>query len=355
MSVSTTVNSSVGMDRTIHLMNQFRKFCRHDLGLTEERRKPLVSKHDPTIMFTNSTTSVLKPYLQSGVPAPGVFLIQPAMGQQGMEQWRREQVLGGYSSYWYSMGTLQPANAFNAAAVAGHDFLTRNLQVDPDKIVVRISSVDADIQRAFSNTNIRTEFDGYDLPNYRHRYGMDGVFGRNANYAIDTGDGVLRDVGNLTLIESNGVAVATELSFDSTTVVSVTHGLKHPIMALPAASVFPLRETKPEDAHDMVTADAATLSTALMMEGLQPASKGRSGKLRTFCKIMSEGVLSRTFNADEFYDTIRVAAKQELAMRAEASPGDEVYETVSPDEVAGHLLNAVKQSSESSHHELAFN
>ena len=87
---------------TIGIINRFREVCVAN-GFNEETAVPVVSHHDPSIRFTNSTTSVFKPFLQGTKEmGDGVFLIQPAIGLQGVEYWSKSHSFGPFSSFFYS-------------------------------------------------------------------------------------------------------------------------------------------------------------------------------------------------------------------------------------------------------------
>ena len=87
----------------------------------------LVANHDPTLRFTNSTTSVMKPYILDPKLSldSTMCLIQPAMGAQGIHAWRDRRYLGPYASYFHSMGILYPASKGEEAAKGMASLATR--------------------------------------------------------------------------------------------------------------------------------------------------------------------------------------------------------------------------------------
>lgn len=82
------------------LIGQFRDFYSGVDGAVEIPFVSLVSSHDPSIRFTNSTTSVMKPLLKSPLASnETVFLAQPALGSQGLDYWVQNKKFGRFASY----------------------------------------------------------------------------------------------------------------------------------------------------------------------------------------------------------------------------------------------------------------
>ncbi len=299
--MSPSSRKAVQTEDIVKLINAFRTFCINDCSLAEQDRKPLISYHDKTIRFTNSTTSVLKPLLEEGVPTPGVFLIQPAMGQQGRIAWQKDKILGPYASYFNSLGTLQPPDFLQVSALSGYDFIRDYLQVDPKNIVVKIYAEDEDLIKAFTDQSISIliDADPAKAADYRHRYGMYNLSGRNANYSIYDNSGILKEVGNLTLIERECVPIAVEVSYDSTTLLSATMQLEHPILALPASSILSDVDAFGQGKitnEGLIFADSLNVSMALILDGLGPSSRGRGRNLRNFIAITSEHLKTNKIN-----------------------------------------------------------
>lgn len=326
----------------VKLIDAFRAFCISDCSLIEQERKPLVSHHDKTIRFTNSTTSVLKPFLDEVVPTPGVFLIQPAIGQQGRIAWQKDRILGPYASYFYSLGTLQPPEFLRISALEGYNFIRDYLQVDPKNIAVKIYAQDEELVKAFTSQPINTLISGDParINDYRHRYGMENVFGRNANYSIYDNSGVLKEVGNLTLIEREGVPIAVEVSYDTTTLLSAVINLEHPILALSASTTLSDANALSQGRitnEELVFSDSLNVSMALILDGLEPSSRGRGRNLRDFISITGEYIQKNKVSRVLALEWANAVSRDEKIVYQALSKDAKTSKAIA-DNTAAHLL-----------------
>lgn len=271
---------------TTALIDNFRQFSLQN-GLCEGLRVPLISLHDTTLRFTNSTTSVLKPLLLSdNVPETGIFLVQNAMGQQGFKFWLLQHTIEHFTSYFIAMGALFPKNKLEQAINYGYTFLQHVVKIPRNNIFIRVTNIDRDLNAALS-TYKNVLVNDYSYPHYRHSFGVDGLIGRNANFAVKYNEH-LYDIGNIIIIEYVGSCVGIEISFDSTLLLSAMINLRHPILAYPFTDVWTNFNLSLKEVYDLIAVDALSTLIPIFLNGLVPKSRGRAGNLKLICRIFSD-------------------------------------------------------------------
>lgn len=297
-------------DRAGELIDGFRYHFR-SRGHRERGRKPLVSRHDSSIRFTNSTISVFKPDLADDGPSEDLLLIQPALRLRNLLHWQRHGTVSGFGCYFIALGTLSPAGSAPRILSSVADWLREGAGVSPDRVVVRVSSGDHDLHTAAVSTGLEIELDGQPHQRYRHGFGLDGVRGRNVNLAVRTRAG-LEDVCNVITIErEDGVQLAVESAFGVNTVLARVHDLPHVLVASAAAV--------PGAPDDLMAIDAAGSAIALLSEGLRPHARGRAGNLRSLLAVLTERIahLGRGTGAR---DWLTAAVAAEYRIREHLSP-----------------------------------
>lgn len=269
----------------IILIEHFRKFFKSK-GFIEKECKSLISKHDSTLRFTNSTTSVLKPYLLGTEPISDMFLIQPAMGLQGINEWTKNNYLGLYSSYFYSMGTLSSYDKLQRSFCIMMEFLN---QIDGnlcDNIYISVYMKDIEFINIIRGTKFFSKVYLDENPtHYVHFYGNDILSGRNINIFLKTKDKI-QEIGTLSIIEKNQEPVAVEISFDSPLLLCGINQLVHPILTLPAGGILNTNEVHLDE--ELVLCDSLNLSIALLLDGLKVQSRGRGGNLKKIINIYKQ-------------------------------------------------------------------
>ncbi len=98
------------------VIEEFRRACLAR-GYVEHARTSLVSRHDPSIRFTNSTISVLKPLVEPRVTERR-FLIQPALRLRNLSHVRRTGQMSPFGCYFMAFGAVVPW--LSAGEAGGH-------------------------------------------------------------------------------------------------------------------------------------------------------------------------------------------------------------------------------------------
>lgn len=286
----------------------FRDYYRNTHTAQELEFVSLVSSHDPTIRFTNSTTSVMKPFLEEPLESNTIlYMAQPAMGTQGLSYWKNNRMFGPYASYFISLGSLYPVGGEDDVI---HDAfgLPRNWGYDGDAISLEVYEGDQDLMElAHSGHGNVVKKSEIDL--FRHKYGIEGLIGRNINLVASDATGFRHILGNITEISRNNSQTAWEISFDSTTATAVVRGLRH---AVEAHASVALNYTT---ALEIAAADFVTVIAPLFLEGLEPRSRGRGGILRQFLAEYTSLSIGSEASKKVVADRVLEVCEAELVMR----------------------------------------
>ena len=261
--------------RTRGLTDSFLRFFTAR-GLESVAPVAVTSGVDPSVRFVGSTISVLKPHIAEP-PRPGLCLAQPAMRTQNLARLITDPEPLEWSSTFLALGTLSPPDQLGWTLEQARTWLTESVGADAEDLMIRADSRDEDLIAAVLGSGWpQLELDGYEARRYRHRFGLEGIGGRNVNLAVRRGDR-LDDIANVILIEADGAPVAVEFAIGVSACLARLDGLDHPLQASPVADVLPTSTERQRRLADAVAAIAL-----LTGEGLRPVSRGRGGILRRY-------------------------------------------------------------------------
>ncbi len=281
-------------------------------------RQPLVASHDQSIYFTNSTTSVMKNTLLSKGTIESVqFLVQPAMGSQGIDNWTKSRTFGPYASYFHSLGAIYPIDQGPFSCQDMMRLCTDNWAIEDRHLQFWLHPTDKNIAEVAREGEVDFAVaENMPVNYFRHQYGELTLLGRNANLMSIDDLGNAYIIGNLTLIEHTGKPKAWEVSFDSPTIASSRLNLEHPTDSIPIKAL----EAVYDPLLRRVAKDCAMIVGALTMEGLEPKSRGKNGILRKFFKTLVEIATAAEYTPVEIAEYIGAAATNELLIRDFISP-----------------------------------
>ncbi len=269
--------------RTLELSRAFGEHFRQ-LGLAETEPAAIVSKVDPSVRFVGAAISVLKPVLLSDEgPLRGVFVAQPAIRTHCLRELADPRSRYPWSSYFLAFGALVPPGRIGDLAHQAETFLLDALELSERRLLLRVASRDQDLREVAGGLRSSVEVDGYAQTNYRHRFGPEGLTGRNFNFAILV-DGVPLDVGNLIFIERDGRVVGAEVAFGASVLLARALGLSHPAAASPLADLIRVQSW-----DEVKCINALEVCIALASEGLRPVGRGRGRIFRGYLEALAIG------------------------------------------------------------------
>ena len=301
-------------EKTCVLLQTFYNSCKKN-NLQIQKPASLTSYHDPSIRFTNSTTSVLKPYIMKNIPFPteGVFLMQPAMGLQGVNYWKETTTFGRFSSFFYSLGIMCPMNSLSTCIKAALAFLS-SMICNMSSIDFSYCTVDAsilhDILHTLGEHNIR-EINQTALEEFRHTYGIPEVVGIDVIISSKTEYGEI-EFGNFSVICKNEIPQCVEFSVDSTLLLSAILK-RHAVCCLPVVdAICKIPILRSQDCFSMAFLDFVNLACMMTMDGLKPKSRGRNGNLKEICMLIQNLAERLDISPEILKQIIEETAKSEL-------------------------------------------
>lgn len=257
------------------------------LGYQIEPPVRMTARIDPTVRFIGAPISVLKPYfMEKKIHSVGHVMVQNCIRTRNLKTLHDMDSVPKYGSFFTGMCVLIPYERLAELCSETLKFLYDELGLEEGEICINISANDKDLVKAAkgllpkSLVNVDTKQPNY----YVHRYGIEGVGGRNFNLAIkNIQSGEFEDIGNIIVIESGDEKLGVELALGDTTIVQQLLGLDHvqDNYSLELAIADPVVNRKMED--------AVMISLALYGEGLRPtnASSTQSRILRSYVKALS--------------------------------------------------------------------
>lgn len=255
----------------------------HNNGFEIISSVPVSSRIDPSVFLVGSTISVLKHYLLSDARVPHCVMLQPAIRTQCLVQMERGcEMHSIYGSFFLAMGTLAPYESLQDTSEIACSYLCKFLPPGRQGILLRVSSADKDLLEVCKHIGA-TEVDSQLPIYYRHRYGLAerGIFGRNFNIAIPTLSGFL-DVGNIIVIERNGIPFAVEFAMGMSTLLTHLKQLPHTMLGNIVADVLPMGSSK-----EYQLGDCLSVVNCLRQEGVLPRSSKMQGRiLKRYQRVM---------------------------------------------------------------------
>jgi alanyl-tRNA synthetase len=327
--------------RLSYITDMFREFY-GEKGYIEIKRRSLVSRHDLSIRFTNSTTSVMKPYFTDGRKLDEkIMLIQPALGFQGINYWEREKGIGCFSSYFFSFGVMCEFTNLEELVSNSIEFFADVLRIDMCNFFVQLTVKDIQLCDIFKQKDVNVCKDLFQDKYYLHQFGIDGVIGKTACYTIFNND-EYRYIGSIIIIEQQGVPIAIEHSFDSTLFLAALKRNGHPVLEMSGAKECyeEMFKTMPYEER-LVLIDFLNVYVVLKMEGLNPSSRGRGGNLRKIIKLISEIVFENRLDEKLLRNAVSLIYDEEYESRKGLT--ERAIDCCNKEEVVECLINEIER------------
>ncbi|WP_225085238.1 hypothetical protein [Pectobacterium colocasium] len=189
-----------------------------------------------------------------------------------------------WSSLFSSVGALSGWEDRETIIRATMDFAKALARIGNIDVRIHISSTDIDLVTLLRGyaSRIPLIFDSKPLPYYRHKFGIEGVGGRNCNFAVSLDGQHYSDIGNLIVIEDLNVPLAVESAFGLETIASRMYGLDSSVYALDAA-----RDIEELCSESLLLVDALVASVAIISVGIRPIADNRGRVLRRYLQGIS--------------------------------------------------------------------
>ena len=240
---------------------------------------------DKSVNFVGSTISVLKPLFHEGVPAPGVYMNQPCLRTQNMQIFYNDDANIEYNSYFNTSAVLAPPEELDSVTRNAIEFISKLPEDTLDRLVVRAASDDEDLLGAIHASGFKgyIEIDGREDAYYHWKYGDPGVSGRGLTLAVTSrNDEHYRDIGNIVVMEKNGMPAAVEWGYGSETFLSRVNDTVQPLESSTISDSFPY-----EHGLKAKLSDALAATIEMYCAGVTPADKGGRFILKEYLRGLS--------------------------------------------------------------------
>ena len=279
-------------DSHVHMQNMVDGFLNYFQEHSCIKREPvkISSGIDPSVRFIGSHISVLKPYFMNGtIPDGGYVMSQPCVRTRNLKSYANDDFYPNWGAYFPSLGILTKPERLGEIANQTYEFIQDQWNIAPKNIKIRINTQDEDLMSLAHSIFSSDMFETNTMPTkyYRHKLGIDGVWGRNFNIALrDYGRDTFSDIGNVIILENQDKQLGIEIALGSSTVLKQIYGLNHvmdchPVLGLDKYIQNPNIRVKMEDT--IVT------SMALYNDGLEPSNKENTNRLmKKYLEVMRD-------------------------------------------------------------------
>lgn len=218
-----------------------------EAGYAAQPPVAITSGVDSSVTLIGSGISVLKPYLLTRpLEGPGVFIRQRAIRTHALKT-ICEQEEGRFASFFEAFCVLVPYACLGQLMENAMLFFNQVLEVPQSSVLFRISSGDRDLLEGAASLHMepQIETDSREPAYYRHKYGLEEqkIRGRNLNFSFVHAGAADLDVGNVIVIERDGVPFAAEFALGCQTTAMGLYGIPYSIQANAVADILPLDTT----------------------------------------------------------------------------------------------------------------
>ena len=252
-------------------------------GYKEYRPVSLISEIDHSVRFIGSTINVFKKYLlKFGGLNDKYFLIQKCLRTRNSKTFFNDLIFPEWSSYFIALGTISPPEDLIKTLDGTIDFLFK-LGIKNNQIRINIYYQDGDLLKCITNSclvnNLLINIDTTENPSsYRHKYGLDKIYGRNFNIAIkNQRTEEFKDIGNITLIENTCGQLAVEVAMGVSTLISRIFGLSNSIESSIISKIVPFKE-----GFTSKFSDALSATVMMLKQKIKSKDRGRYYLLRIY-------------------------------------------------------------------------
>jgi hypothetical protein len=249
--------------------------CFVSQGYREQPAAKLSSGVDPTVIFVGSNINGLKSYILNGIPSEGVVIDQPSMRFRELHNLFDPTYKPVYGTFFNEMGAIVSPSESMPLAKLFHRYLTSDLGMTEDDIVVRVSSQHPDLLSLAEEIFSNLEIDSRPISYYHHTIGEPGFVGRNFNVAsrnVHTGN--FDDIGNFIAFQRDGVEAFREVAIGDTVILKAMRGLDH---------VLDCYDIKLPSGLDRIETlnfkNAVIVATVLYREGLQASNRNNQERI----------------------------------------------------------------------------
>lgn len=257
------------------------------LGSEKLNNVSIIPSNDRSVRFIGSATNIFKEYfVNKKIENNGYYLTQKCLRTRNLKTFFSDSEFSEWSSYFNVLGAIIPPEKIEIFFEKILHFL---LCIGIESEDIRVSFYEKDIDLIQSvilickKYNISVNFDSDDtMQKYRHKYGLDDVWGRNFNIALkNKKDEKFCDIGNIILIENHLGQIAVEVGIGIETLISKIFDLNSSVEASFISKLVIFKNNFFYKFFDSLCA-----SVAMIDSGVKPGPKSREYLLKVYIIAM---------------------------------------------------------------------
>jgi hypothetical protein len=254
--------------------SQFLKFFK-SCGLIRHKSEKVSSGIDPTVRFIGSHTSILKKYIENNsLPQKGFCIIQDCLKTTNLNIFYNDNQPIYFGSYFPCHGVLVHYSNLKQIVSDTICFIYKQLNISLKNIEIWINSQDRDLLKSIEDL-APIQLDHLPINKYIHKFGMDGITGRNLHIAINNADtGIQEYFAVIIVIEKLLEPLYVEVAISPTIILKQLYSLDHILDCYPVPQ-FSLETS----ILSRKLEDCVITITLLYKEGLYPSNHHNRNRL----------------------------------------------------------------------------
>lgn len=265
------------------------------LSLPEFSSDDILTRHDDSVFFTSAAICRFKRDLLLDEQAPRGFVQQWCFRDRNYSALQLGES-PKWSSCFRQFGTIAEFGSLAEHAITFGEAVLSLAREHRADVKLKASSSDVDLLRIINATSIEVALDTENQDYFRHKYGQERLSGRNANMAISPeGSDDWIDVGNIIVIERDGVPFATEVAIGIETLTSALKGAQSAIVATSIADPTTIALTK----GHLSVVDALNVVLHLHATGIRPFSSNQGRIFRRYLDLLTIMTKTHELNLDQ--------------------------------------------------------
>jgi hypothetical protein len=280
------------------------RYLRHfsNCGYKTQPPVSIASEIDQSVLFIGSTISVFKnEFLSGNLQGTGTVVTQTCLRTQNGDSLYNLNEFPEYCSHFHMIGGIAPIQNLSQVIEDNLSFFIE-AGFHKEDLVIRTSSKDEDLIKSSEGLHPSEliELDTKEDMYYRWKYGMEGVSGRGLTFAVkDKERGVLRDIGNIIVMEKDDGTSAIQWGYGIETLISRLNSLEHPIQATVISTII--------DVHSNINrkvADALVSGLEMYNAGVTPGRRKRGSRLTTYIRGLNFLRKSNNMNLNQLSEIL---------------------------------------------------
>ncbi|MDE1849021.1 MAG: hypothetical protein KGH55_03240 [Nanoarchaeota archaeon] len=203
---------------------------------------PLISP-DKTVIFTCSSTNIVKPIIISGdyPPANGFIITQECLRNHALKHAFDNNWLPFGQAYFNMSTILSKPSRFKEVVAEASEFTVNTLGVNPSEVIIKSTKKLDELRDIDKYTPIHVEYDTNNGEYYDWTYGIPEMYGEGVTISIrNSVDDSYLDVGNIVrILDYHRNERGIEFGYGHEFLLSTLLGIENPLSLSPIFELFP--------------------------------------------------------------------------------------------------------------------